>query len=92
MSEPLHGKGALVKHLNAGAKLVFRSDIHDVLANNEHLVALMHAVVETDEGDVDLSHAEVIHMEDGLIVKRQVFLPNLHTALSVFGTEESCGP
>ena len=85
LPEPIVGKRALAEHL-ANSPSEVTTQVHDVLANDEHLVALLHAKAETPQGPVDLSFAEVIHFDDqGLMVKRQVFPSNMFNAISFYG-------
>ncbi|MDH3463319.1 MAG: hypothetical protein OEM32_06835, partial [Acidimicrobiia bacterium] len=86
LPEPIVGKTALAKHLAKPSPSTVTTHVHDVLANDEHLVALLHANAETPHGPVDLSVAEVIHFDDkGLMVKRQIFPSNVFTAVSFYG-------
>lgn len=87
VSEPIVGRSALRRHLRGNPARHVTNTIHDILANDEHLVALVHAVKETASGPADLSFAEVLHFEDGLITKRQVFPSNVRAAMSFYEIE-----
>lgn len=58
-------------------------EIHDVLANDEHLVALVHSVASVAQGNVDFSYAEVLHFHEGRIAKRQVFPADVTVAQAI---------
>lgn len=83
-TEPVEGKTALRAHLQDLPDLSIKSEIHDILANDEHLVALIHAVGTTEDGEISLSYAEVIHFDGQLLAKRQVFPSNVRAAQAFF--------
>lgn len=70
--EPIEGKTALAQLLRLSHGSV-EVNLHDVLANDEHLVALVHSVASLADGDVGFSYAEVLHFHESRIVKRQIF-------------------
>lgn len=43
--------------------------IHDVLANDEHILALMHATAERDGKKLDMDYVLVFHVKDGKLVE-----------------------
>ena len=47
----------------------YRPEIHDVLANDEHTVALMHVTAERNGKTLDMNYALILHIEDGKIVE-----------------------
>ena len=60
----------MAERLDELAEFQINDDVHDVFANSEHLVALIHA----EAGPFSYSTAEVYHFADnGLISKRQAF-------------------
>lgn len=44
-------------------------DVHDVLANDEHIVALLRATAKRDEKSLDVTYAIVFHVEAGKITE-----------------------
>ena len=43
--------------------------IHDVLADDEHIVALMHATAERDGKKLDMDYVLVFHVKEGKLVE-----------------------
>ncbi len=75
--EPIRGRDGVETLLaeRTGSNVVY--EIHDLFANDEHLVALIHARVRHDGSDVRFSFAEVCHFDAaGLMTKRQAFAQN----------------
>ena len=71
---PIRGRAAVEVRLQQFAEFNTMRDLHDLFANDEHLVALIHANAERDGSKLDYSTAEVYHFSDeGLIQKRQAF-------------------
>jgi ketosteroid isomerase-like protein len=65
-----HGPDAVLRFLSGVHDLTggtFRVDIHDVLANDEHVVVLTRIHAERDTQSVHDNHAQVFHVRDGLI-------------------------
>jgi hypothetical protein len=82
--EPIRGRRELEEHLGRGSEVRLRADLHDVLANDEHLVALVHAIAPFPSGDIDISYAEVLHFDDdGLMTKRQMFPADIWAAMKL---------
>lgn len=66
------GRAAAVDRLAELSEAGFRisHDVHDVVANDEHAVALVHLHVENAEGRrYDQPQVQVMHLRDGLIVE-----------------------
>ena len=83
---PLVGRAAVAKRLRELAALRIQAEIHDVFANSEHLVALIHAHAQGTEGPFSYSTAEVYHLTDeGLISKRQAFAHDTSRIADFFG-------
>jgi ketosteroid isomerase-like protein len=52
------------------AGIVTRLDVHDVVANDEHVVALVHLHIENTGGDrYDQPQVQVMHLRDGRIAE-----------------------
>lgn len=47
----------------------YRVEVHDVLANDEHVVALTHATAERDDKLLDQNYAMVFHVADGRFIE-----------------------
>ena len=74
VDDPLMGREAVAERLRELAEFGIQDDLHDVFANDEHLVALIHAEAARDGRSFGYSTAEIYHLtEEGLIAKRQAF-------------------
>ena len=74
IDDPLIGREEVAARLDDLAEFRIQAEIHDVFANSEHLVALIHAEAKGEDGPFRYSTAEVYHLtNEGLITKRQAF-------------------
>jgi hypothetical protein len=85
IDDPLIGREAVAKRLEELADFQIQVNVHDVFANSEHLVALIHAEAQGDDGPFGYSTAEIYHFaESGLISKRQAFAHNTSVIAEFF--------
>jgi hypothetical protein len=74
-AEPIHGKAAVAARwagmADAGGS--FSVELHDVVANDDHAVALMTATVSMGDHTFSYRTAEIYHMRDGKITERWAF-------------------
>lgn len=83
---PLIGRDAVANRLDELVAFGIHDDVHDVLANAEHLVALIHAETRGEKGPFSYSTAEVYHFaDDGRISKRQAFAHDTSKIERFFG-------
>jgi len=71
-SGKFEGKPAVVDRLSRMIREEIRSsfDIHDVVANDDHVVALVRVRIENREGQrYDAPQVQVMHVRDGLIAE-----------------------
>jgi ketosteroid isomerase-like protein len=47
----------------------FRLEIHDILANDEHVVALVHATAQREGKQFDSNGVQVFHVKDGKVTE-----------------------
>jgi ketosteroid isomerase-like protein len=47
----------------------YRPEIHDVLANDDHTVAVMHVTAEREGKKLDMNYVLVFHIKDGKIIE-----------------------
>lgn len=47
----------------------YRPQLHDVLANDKHTVALLHATASREGKELDMDYAIVFHIQDGRIIE-----------------------
>lgn len=73
-SEPIVGKAALLARMEEQAGLwEIDGDLHDVVANDEHAVALINATGKRDGRSLDYRVAEIYHIRDGKVTHRWAF-------------------
>ncbi len=73
-SEPIRGKQALADRyadMPAGGSITV--DLHDVVANDEHAIALVEATATMGDQSLKYRTAEIFHMRDGKITERWAF-------------------
>ena len=76
-SQPLRGKDRVEARVNQFNEYHTTVELHDLFANDEHLVALIHATARRHDSRLDYSSAEIYHLSAaGLITKRQAFAHN----------------
>jgi uncharacterized protein len=51
------------------SKGTYRAELHDILANDEHTVALLHATARHGEKTLDQDYAFISHIRDGQIAE-----------------------
>lgn len=72
--EPIRGKAALFERMQGlMGQGSISTDLHDVIANDEHLVALVNATAERDGKTLSYRTAEIFHVRDGKITHRWAF-------------------
>ena len=47
----------------------YRPELHDILANDDHTVALLHAIARHGDKTLDQNYAFIMHMRDGRIAE-----------------------
>lgn len=73
--EPIRGKAALAARFGGGAAAPYQitGELHDVVANDEHLIALVTATATRDGKTFTYRTAEIHHTRDGKITERWAF-------------------
>ncbi len=83
---PIRGKAAVHDRLQDLAEYHISAELHDLFANEEHLVALIHGAARRGDRRLDYSAAEVYHLTAaGLISKRQAFAHDTRPIADFFG-------
>jgi ketosteroid isomerase-like protein len=72
-AEPLRGKAAVLGSMQALEGVDFKLDIHDILANDDHTVALVTATVRAGDQEISYRTTEILHVSDGKITERWAF-------------------
>ena len=69
--DPIRGRDALIETLTSDlGDIEFDSDLHDVLANDEHVVGLVTAHLRRGDDEVTYRATEIAHMRDGKVTER----------------------
>ncbi len=73
--DPVMGKAALAARMAGSEKPDYEitGELHDVVANDEHTIALVTAHATRGGKTLDYRVAEIYHMRDGKIVERWAF-------------------
>ncbi len=72
--EPIRGKQALIERfagLTQGGSV--KVDVHDVVANDEHAIALVTATATMGDRTLTYRTAEITHVRDGKVTERWAF-------------------
>ena len=72
-AEPLRGKEALMESMGGMAEYQIQAELHDVISNDEHLIALVNATATKNGQTFHYRTAEIHHVEDGKITERWAF-------------------
>jgi uncharacterized protein len=84
--EPLRGKQALIERFSGmpeGASI--KLDTHDIVANDEHAIALVTATATMGDQELVYRTAEIYHMKDGKITERWAFSDDTDRIKKFFG-------
>lgn len=88
-SEPIRGKRALAERfsqLPAGASI--NVVLHDVVANDEHTIALAEATAKMGDQSLTYRTAEIYHMKDGKVTARWAFSDDTERINEFFAPHE----
>jgi ketosteroid isomerase-like protein len=75
-ADPIRGKEALAQRFTGmdGAGFEFSGDVHDVVANDDHTVALVETTAKRADGrSLTYRTAEIMHVRDGKVTARWAF-------------------
>ncbi len=84
--QPIRGKQALAERFSSmpeGAGI--KTDTHDILANDEHAIALVTATATMGDQELVYRTAEIYHMRDGKITERWAFSDDTDRINKFFG-------
>ena len=73
--QPVRGKAALAARFGGGGPAPYEitAELHDVVANDDHTIALVTATAKRDGKTLTYRVAEIYHMRDGKITERWAF-------------------
>jgi len=73
-SEPTRGKQALAERFMSGSRdWEVTTKVHDIVANDDHVIALVEAHATRNGKTLDYRTAEITHVRDGKITARWAF-------------------
>ena len=85
-SEARHGKAALRDAMTDDATAyTITGSIHDVVANDDHVVGLMDATATRANKTFSYRTAEIFHVRNGKIVERWAFSDDTAAIIAFFG-------
>jgi ketosteroid isomerase-like protein len=84
-SEPRRGKAELAASAPAGAMPYdITGKLHDVLANDDHTIALVEATAKRDGKTFTYRTAEIMHLRDGKVTERWAFSDDTDAIIKFF--------
>jgi ketosteroid isomerase-like protein len=83
--EPVRGKEALLESMKG---VDFEVDLHDVLANDDHVVGLVTASVRIGDDTFTYRMAEIAHVEGGKVTERWAFSDDTQAIIDFFSRLE----
>jgi len=74
-AEPIRGKAALAERWSSGGEEDFdiTGELHDVVANDDHTIALVQATAKREGRTFTYRTAEIMHVRDGKVTARWAF-------------------
>ena len=70
----VHGKQEMAEQMGANTgDFDITAEVHDVVANDEHAIALVNATARRNGREFKYRTAEIVHLRDGKIVERWAF-------------------
>jgi len=69
----LNGRDAVAESFAGFADIDFTGEVHDVVANDDHLVGLVSAHVKVGDQEINYKTAEIMHVSDGKVTERWTF-------------------
>jgi uncharacterized protein len=85
-ADTIRGKQAMAESMPGGdVDWQITADVHDVVANDEHAVALVNATGTRNGQTLHYRTAEILHMRDGKITERWAFSDDPEAIKRFFG-------
>jgi len=82
--EPVRGRAAVAARAG-GSGFEVSGSLHDIVANDDHAVALVHAVARHGDRTLEYRTAEIYHVRDGRVVERWAFSDDTAAIVAFFG-------
>jgi ketosteroid isomerase-like protein len=84
-AEPVRGKAALEASMGGFAGYDITWDTHDVLASDDHVIALGTAVAKKGDSSLTYRTAEIYHVKNGQVTERWAFSDDTKAITDFFG-------
>ena len=84
-AEPIRGKDALAASMAGLAEASISYDIHDVLASDDHVIALGTATATLGGRSLTYRTAEIFHVGNGQVTERWAFSDDTKAIIDFFG-------
>ena len=84
--EPLLGREAVLDSMGLLDQVSYEIDVHDVLANDEHVVGLVTATVTAGDRRITYRTAEIMHVVDGHFTERWAFSDDTQAIIEFFSS------
>jgi len=84
----LNGRDAVMASMSGFADIDFTGEVHDVVANDDHLIGLINAHVKVGDQEISYRTAEIMHMSDGKITERWAFSDDPQAIVEFFSQLE----
>ncbi len=73
-TEPIRSKAAMTESMSpSGGDFSITANVHDVLASDDHVVALVDATATRGDRSLTYRTAEIAHLRDGKVTERWAF-------------------
>ncbi len=82
--EPLRGKAAVLERGPASFDAEISGELHDVVANDEHVLAMLKVHAERKGRSLDYAIIEVYHVRDGKCTERWAFSDDTAAIIDFF--------
>ena len=83
-AEPRRGKDELRATMSEFSDTTIKYDLHDVIANDEHAIALGTATATRNGKTLEYRTAEIFHIRDGRAVERWAFSDDTAAIIAFF--------
>jgi ketosteroid isomerase-like protein len=81
--EPVRGRAAVASRAG-GSEFQITGSVHDILASDDHGVALVNAVARRGDRTLEYRTAEIYHLREGKIVERWAFSDDTAAIVAFF--------
>ena len=86
-SEPVRGRDAVVERFSFVSDLNVSAELHDVVANDDHLTALLNVTASRGDENLNYQTAEIMHLDaDGQVSERWAFSGDTQAIIDCFGS------